>query len=96
MRVTRQLGSLVLIALLGYAAGDTRGEDPSRRLPRAEPAAVGMSAARLSEIDVAVEQALAEKKLPGCVVAIGRRGQLAYLRAFGGAEGFGTRNAGTL
>jgi uncharacterized protein YbbC (DUF1343 family) len=45
-----------------------------------------MSAARLSEIDVAVAQALTEKKMPGCVVAIGRRGHLAYFRAFGARQ----------
>lgn len=86
MWITPRLQTLILIALLSCAVRDARSQEPARRLPRAEPSAVGMSAARLCEIDVAVEQALTEKKLPGCVVAIGRHGQLAYLRAFGARQ----------
>ncbi len=42
-----------------------------------------MSADRLREIDAVVEQALAQQKMPGCVVAVGHRGKLVYLKAFG-------------
>ncbi|MHB8956107.1 MAG: exo-beta-N-acetylmuramidase NamZ domain-containing protein [Pirellulaceae bacterium] len=54
-----------------------------RRLPRAEPCAAGMSADRLRTIEAVVREALKQHSMPGCVVAIGRRGQLVYLQAFG-------------
>lgn len=52
-------------------------------VPLAHPSAVGMDANFVSAIDAAVEQAMREGKLPGCVVAIGRHGKLAMFKAFG-------------
>ena len=40
-------------------------------LPTADPAAAGMDAAHLKRIDDIVAQALAEKRMPGCVVCTG-------------------------
>ncbi|MBN2021395.1 MAG: DUF1343 domain-containing protein [Pirellulales bacterium] len=53
------------------------------KLPQAPPASVGMDAAKLAEIDAVVAQGIAEKKMPGCVVAIGRGGKLVFLKAYG-------------
>jgi uncharacterized protein YbbC (DUF1343 family) len=53
------------------------------KLPRAEPADVGMNAARLAWIEPLVAQAIRAKRLPGCVVLIARHGRVAYFRAFG-------------
>jgi len=74
--------TVVLLTGIGSAAG----ADTARRLPRAEPGAVGMSAERLAGIDSLVQEALEQGRMPGCVVAIGRQGQLAYLRAFGARQ----------
>lgn len=52
-------------------------------LPRAEPQAVGMDAAKLADIDAAVQQALDAGKMPGCVVLIARHGKTAFLKAYG-------------
>src|SRR4051812_15912972 len=52
-------------------------------LPEASPAEVGLDADRLVRIGAAVEKAIAGKKVPGAVVVVGRRGKIAYARAFG-------------
>ncbi|MFO0868239.1 MAG: DUF1343 domain-containing protein [Pirellulales bacterium] len=66
-----------LLAILVEAEG--RGEP----LPQCAPEQVGLDGTALGRIDALVAQALAEKKLPGCVVCIGRRGQIAWLKAYG-------------
>ncbi|HEX2829596.1 MAG TPA: serine hydrolase domain-containing protein [Burkholderiales bacterium] len=52
-------------------------------IPRAEPEAVGLSSERLGRIGAAVNSEIAAGRLPGAVIAIARRGKLAYLEAFG-------------
>ncbi len=52
-------------------------------LPRSEPEAVGLDAQRLQRIDEIVAEGLAEKKMPGCVVCVGRHGKIAFLKAYG-------------
>lgn len=52
-------------------------------LPRVEPQAVGLDAQKLAAIDTLVAEGLAEKKMPGCVVCVGRHGQIALLKAYG-------------
>jgi len=47
------------------------------------PADGGFDAAKLAEIDGAVDQAISEKKMPGCVIAIGRNEQMVWLKAYG-------------
>ncbi|MFM7244633.1 MAG: exo-beta-N-acetylmuramidase NamZ domain-containing protein [Planctomycetaceae bacterium] len=66
----------VLAVLMAAAA-------PAADLPRLEPAAAGFDPARLAAIDGLVEEALAEKKMPGCVVCIGRRDGIAFLKSYG-------------
>ncbi|HVA46087.1 MAG TPA: serine hydrolase domain-containing protein [Pirellulales bacterium] len=53
------------------------------QLPRAEPQAAGMDADRLTEIDDAVQTALAAGKMPGCVVLVARCGKIVFLKAYG-------------
>lgn len=53
------------------------------RLPRAEPEQAGMRGEKLAEIDGAMEQALANKQMPGCVVLIARKGKIVLLKAYG-------------
>ncbi len=52
-------------------------------LPTADPHAVGMSAAKLNQIDALVEADIAAKKLPGAVVLVGHRGKIVFRKAFG-------------
>src|ERR1700754_4042229 len=48
-----------------------------------DPSSLGFSPERLARIDVAFEREVAEGTLPGAVLAISRRGKLAYYNAFG-------------
>src|SRR5262245_9576818 len=55
-------------------------------LPQAAPEAAGMDSAHLQRIDEIVAQGLAEKRMPGCVVCIGRRGKIVLLKAYGNKQ----------
>ena len=62
--------------------------EPERRveaapLPMLTPAQAGLNAEKLAEIDGLVATAISEKKLPGCVVLIGRPNGIAWLKVFG-------------
>ena len=52
-------------------------------LPMLTPAQAGLNAEKLAEIDGLVATALSEKKLPGCVILIGRPNGIAWLKVFG-------------
>lgn len=52
-------------------------------LPVVAPAELGFAADRLAAIDDIVAKGLEAKKMPGCVVAFGRQGKLAWLKAYG-------------
>jgi len=54
-----------------------------QRRPRPAAAAGGMDQSRLDEIPPLVEQAIAEKKLPGAVVLVGRGDRIVYQNAIG-------------
>ncbi|MBX5478976.1 MAG: hypothetical protein IRZ19_07835, partial [Pyrinomonas methylaliphatogenes] len=58
----RSIALLLLLLFAQRAVAD--------RLPTASPAAVGISAERLAEIDRAVEQEIAQRRLPGAVVLV--------------------------
>lgn len=77
-----------LAALLLAVAPPARAADP---LPRAAPEALGFSVVRLERIRATLEADIARGQLPGAVVAVARRGQLAYFEAFGHLDGARTR-----
>ena len=52
-------------------------------LPVAQPAAVGMSAERLAQIDQVVQQSIERKETPGAVVLAARRGRVVWRKAYG-------------
>ena len=55
----------------------------SQGLPVAKPEAVGMSSAKLAQIEQLVLADIADKKLPGAVVIVGHKGKIVYRKAFG-------------
>jgi uncharacterized protein YbbC (DUF1343 family)/CubicO group peptidase (beta-lactamase class C family) len=55
----------------------------SQGLPVARPESVGMSRAKLSQIDALINRDIADKKLPGAVVIVGRKGKIVYRKAYG-------------
>jgi uncharacterized protein YbbC (DUF1343 family)/CubicO group peptidase (beta-lactamase class C family) len=52
-------------------------------LPEAKPEAVGFDPSRVARVEDAIARAIAEKKVPGAVVVVGRRGKVVLARAFG-------------
>lgn len=54
--------------------------------PIVPPERVGLSAEKLQAVDRAMNQLVEDGKLPGGVVLVARRGQIAYLKSFGKKE----------
>ena len=74
---TRRL-SLLAAALLLQA-----GWAWSQALPVASPESVGVSSKRLEKISQAMRAEVEQKRLPGAVVMVARKGKLVYAQAFG-------------
>ena len=55
-------------------------------LPAVDPESVGMDSKHLARIDDLVAEGLADKKMPGCVVCIGRQGKIVFLKAYGNRQ----------
>jgi len=55
----------------------------SQALPVASPESVGMSTKRLEKISIAMQTEVEQKRLPGAVVMLARKGKLIYAQAFG-------------
>jgi uncharacterized protein YbbC (DUF1343 family) len=69
-------GALILLTVSVAQAG----------LPHATPEDAGMDGQHLARIDSIVAEGLAEKRMPGCVVCIGRRGKIVLLKAYGNKQ----------
>ncbi len=72
----------VLIVLLAQTVSSTAAAAVPK-LPHAQPEDVGMDARHLSHIDQVVAEGLEARRMPGCVVAVGRRGKIVLLKAYG-------------
>ena len=70
---------LVAAGIVDRAGHRVFGQDQSV----ADPASVGMSAEGLARVDSIIEAALTDSAASGAALAIGRRGQLVSLKAFG-------------
>src|SRR6266571_121149 len=70
----------LLLSLVLFLSSLAFGADP---LPRAKPEAVGLSPERLARIGQVVNADIERGRLPGMVVAIARKGRLAYYESFG-------------
>ena len=55
----------------------------SQALPIASPESVGVSSKRLEKISQAMQAEVEQKRLPGAVVMVARKGKLVYSQAFG-------------
>jgi hypothetical protein len=73
MRPTLLTAALALAATSVFA----------QALPMAKPESVGMSTERLAKIGAALQQEVNDKKLPGAVVMVARKGKLVYSTAVG-------------
>ncbi len=70
---------LVLAIVFAWAFDPCRAAD----LPRLEPEAAKLSSEKLAAIDGLIATAISEKKMPGCVVLIGRSAGVVSLKAYG-------------
>ncbi|MDT7603308.1 MAG: hypothetical protein QOF61_1305 [Acidobacteriota bacterium] len=77
-RISMRRSLLAITLLLSLIA-----QSLAATLPPAAPASVGMSAARLAEMDAVVAQSIARKEMPGAVVLVGRRGRVVWRKAYG-------------
>lgn len=68
---------LLIALLLGTQAA------MAQSLQRVAPEQVGMSSRHLMYADEAINKAIAEKEIPGAVLAVVRHGKMAYLKAYG-------------
>lgn len=55
----------------------------AENLPIADPESAGLDSSQLMQIDDVVAEGLDQKKMPGCVVCIGRHGKIVFLKAYG-------------
>src|SRR5204862_2978870 len=74
--------AFALLTLAGFVCITVTAAD----LATATPESVGMSATRLARLDAMLQGEIAAGKLPGMVVAVARRGQVVYQKAFGVAN----------
>lgn len=68
---------LLIALLLGTQAA------MAQSLQRVAPEQVGMNSRHLMYADQAINKAIAEKEIPGAVLAVVRHGKMAYLKAYG-------------
>lgn len=79
--VIRSALSLCLLAVpVGAASAEPNG------LVNCEPAECGLNSARLAAIDDVVAEGLRYERMPGCVVLVGYRGRIAWLKSYGSRQ----------
>src|SRR5699024_9232102 len=58
----------------------------AQHIPKALPEEVGMNSQQLQHADLVINQAIANKEIPGAVLAVVKDGKMAYLKAYGNKE----------
>ena len=79
--VIRSALSLCLLTVSGGAAS----AEP-KGLVQCDPTECGLGGARLAAIDDVVEEGLRHERMPGCVVLVGYRGRIAWLKSYGSRQ----------
>jgi CubicO group peptidase (beta-lactamase class C family) len=70
-------------SLVGVALALAGAASLAQPLPTASPESVGMSTERLGKITAALQAEVKDKRLPGAVVMVARKGKLVYSQAVG-------------
>jgi CubicO group peptidase (beta-lactamase class C family) len=73
----KRIGALVFLLVISASAAS------GRSLPTVEPDKVGLSPERLQRIGEVFQQEIEQGKLPGAIVLIARKGEVAYFESFG-------------
>ena len=71
----------IALGLLSLALGLS-----AQNVTKEKPENCGMSSEKLEQIDGFVEQAIADKNIPGAVIAVQREDKIVYLKAFGNKQ----------
>ncbi len=74
---------MVLVLVVSGVPGAKSLSASPPPLPSARPEEAGMDSRQLATIGQAVEEALATRKMPGCVVLIGRHGKVVFEKVYG-------------
>ncbi len=74
--------AIFVSCLLGAGCLVIAADNPAR-LPQVTPGEAGLDGRKLNEIAPLVEEAIAQHRLPGAVIAVVHRGKIAFLKAFG-------------
>jgi CubicO group peptidase (beta-lactamase class C family) len=53
------------------------------QLPQSKPELVSVSSSQLALMDAIIEEGIAQQKLPGAVVLVGRKGKVVWQKAYG-------------
>ena len=72
---------LLLIATLIFTL-----QIDAQHLPQISPEEVGMDSQKLQQADLIINQAIANKEIPGAVLAVVKNGRMAYLKAYGSKQ----------
>lgn len=78
--------ALLLVPELWLTCDGSSRHLAAAELMKAHPAEVGLDSNRLAAIDTIVARGIIEKKMPGCVVCVGRNGKIALLKAYGNRQ----------
>jgi len=78
----KKIYPLVFIFILFITQVQTQNSS-AQPLPEISPESVGISSARLSNLDKMFEKAIADEEIPGAVALIVRNGNIVYHKAFG-------------
>ena len=62
-------------------------------LPKVAPEEVGIDSHKLKQADLIINQAIADKEIPGAVLAVVKNGKMVYLKAYGNKEVYPSRVA---
>jgi len=85
-RLLTWFGVLCYAFVIGFGVANISDAAEPMGLAIVTPGEVQLDVNKLAEIEPLVALAISEKKLPGCVVLIGRDSRIAYWRAFGQRE----------
>ena len=84
---SRRAGSIAWVTSIAVLAGTALALVPAfgvaDSLPVCAPGEAGFDAAHLARVDGLVAEQIEKERLPGCVVMIGRRGKIAFAKAYG-------------
>jgi uncharacterized protein YbbC (DUF1343 family)/CubicO group peptidase (beta-lactamase class C family) len=75
--ISRFRGSVLLVISLCLSL------NAFAQLPRASPEAVSLSTSRLAQMDQLIAESIGKRELPGAVVLVSRKGQVAWRKAYG-------------